>query len=232
MKISVENSGKSVPAGVNAQATRLLAVLAAAVLAASSACGSDSGGGSRAGTGGGLLAGIGAAPAAGAGGVASTQAGAQAVSAAGASAAGTGAKPPVAGTASAAAGTGSAAAGTAAPSGAATFTAVVAIFADPKNNCGLCHAMMTIGGGLIFDPANKQGTYTALVGVTSKGTLGSQCGGKTYVVAGQPDASLLYHKVADATPPCGVRMPASGAVLSDMEIATVKAWIAGGALNN
>jgi hypothetical protein len=109
---------------------------------------------------------------------------------------------------------------------------VVAIFADPKNNCGLCHAMMTIGGGLVFDPANKQGTYTALVGVTSKGTLGSQCGGKTYVVAGQPDASLLYHKVADATPPCGVRMPASGAVLTDMEIATVKAWIAGGALNN
>jgi hypothetical protein len=157
--------------------------------------------------------------------VATSQAGAQAVSAAGASAAGTSATPPVAGTVSAAA-------GTAAPSGAATFTAVLAIFADSKNNCGLCHAMMTIGGGLIFDPANKQATYTALVGPTSKGTLGSQCGGKTYVVAGQPDASLLYHKVADATPPCGVRMPASGAVLTDMEIATVRAWIAAGALNN
>jgi hypothetical protein len=165
--------------------------------------------------------------------VASTQAGAQAVSTAGrqavavagASAAGSSGLPPVAGTASAAA-------GTAAPSGAATFSAVLAIFADSKNNCGLCHAMMTIGGGLVFDPANKQATYTALVGVTSKGMLGSQCGGKTYVVAGQPDASLLYHKLADAMPPCGVRMPASGVVLSDMEIATVRAWIAAGALNN
>jgi hypothetical protein len=144
---------------------------------------------------------------------------------AGMSAAGSSGMAPVAGTSSAAA-------GGAAPSSAATFTAVLAIFADRNNNCGFCHAMATIGGGLIFDPADKQGTFAALVGATSKGMSGSQCSGKTYVVAGQPDASLLYDKLAKAKPSCGERMPASGTVLADAEIATVRAWIMAGALNN
>ena len=160
--------------------------------------------------------------------------------------AGSGMAIPAAGTAAAAAGTvataGTAAvAGTAAISGAggvgaapsaATFTAVLAIFADSKNNCGLCHAMQTIGGGLVFNPTDRAGTYQALVGPTSQGTLGSQCAGKTYVVPGMPDSSLLYDKLSKATPSCGARMPASGAVLSDMEIETVRAWIAAGAMND
>jgi len=134
-----------------------------------------------------------------------------------------------------AAGTGSpagAAGGAAAPSGSATFTAVLAILNAEKNTCGLCHKMATIGGGLVFDPADRMGTYTALVGQVSKGTMGSTCGGKTYVVAGKPDESLLYDKVSKATPSCGLRMPASGGVLEDAEIATIRAWIMAGALNN
>jgi mono/diheme cytochrome c family protein len=123
-------------------------------------------------------------------------------------------------------------AGTAAPSSPATFTAVVAIFVDQKNNCRLCHMMPTIGGGLVFDPMDKQATFQALVGTSSKGTLGSQCGGKTYVVPRQPDASLLYDKISKTTPTCGMRMPATGTVLTDPEIATVRAWIAAGAMNN
>jgi hypothetical protein len=154
-----------------------------------------------------------------------TLAGSGAPATAGMSAAGSSAMPPVAGTSGAAA-------GAAAPGGGATFTAVLAIFADQKNNCGLCHSMPTLGGGLIFNPTDRQGTYDALVGVTSKGLLGSQCGGKVYVVKSQPDGSLLYNKLANATPICGLRMPASGVVLSDAEIATVRAWIAAGALNN
>jgi hypothetical protein len=66
----------------------------------------------------------------------------------------------------------------------------------------------------------------------SKGASGSQCGGKTYVVAGQPDASLVYDKLANETPSCGVRMPASGTVLTAAEIATVRGWIAAGAKND
>jgi hypothetical protein len=204
MKISVESNGKYLTDGVNAQATTFWAVMAAAVLAIASACTSTE------------------PPPTPIGGAA---AGAGAVSAAGVSAAGSGGMAPIAGKAGAAA-------GTAAPGGAAAFSAVLAIFADPKNNCALCHAMATIGGGLIFNPTDRQATFQALVGVTSKGASGSQCGGKTYVVAGQPDASLLYNKLASATPPCGARMPASGTVLSATEIETVRAWIAAGALNN
>lgn len=124
------------------------------------------------------------------------------------------------------------AAGTAATSGTATFTAVLAILADTKNNCGLCHKMPTLGGGLIFDPADKMGTYLALVGTASKGLQGSMCAGKTYVVPGKPDESLLYDKVSKPTPSCGVRMPASGVVLEDTEIATIRAWIMAAAPNN
>ena len=124
------------------------------------------------------------------------------------------------------------AAGSAGMGRTATFAAVIEIFADSKNNCGLCHKMPTLGGGLIFDPADKMGTYIALVGATSKGLQGSMCAGKTYVVAGKPDESLLYEKVAVATPSCGVRMPASGVVLEDNEIATIRAWIMAGAPPN
>jgi hypothetical protein len=145
--------------------------------------------------------------------------------AAGASAAGTSAASPIAGASGGAA-------GTAAASGAATFTAVLAIFADPMINCGQCHGVMSIGGGLLFKPTDKAGTYAALVGPVSQGMSGSQCAGHTYVVPGMPDASLLYDKLSKVTPTCGVRMPASGVVLSDAQIATVRAWIMAGALNN
>jgi hypothetical protein len=225
MKITVESSGKYLTAGAAARATRLFAVIAASFVAMSSACTSQSPAGpvTLAGTGAPAMAGSGAPVTAGTGAPAA-MAGAQAISTAGASAAGSSAVAPIAGTSGAAA-------GAAAPGGGATFTAVLAIFADPKNNCGLCHKNM-ISVGVNFDPADKEATYKALVGVASKGMLGSLCGGKTYVVPMQPDASLLYNKLAMATPPCGVRMPASGVVLSDMEIATVRAWIAAGALNN
>ena len=123
-------------------------------------------------------------------------------------------------------------AGAAASGGAATFTAVLAILADPNNNCGLCHKMAMIGGGLIFDPADKAGTFAALVGPSSKGMSGNGCTGKPYVVPGQPASSLLYDKLASATPSCGARMPASGVVLTDAELATVRAWIAAGAKND
>jgi len=43
---------------------------------------------------------------------------------------------------------------------------------------------------------------------------------------------LLYDTLAKATPSCGVRMPASGTALTDAEIATLRAWITAGALNN
>jgi hypothetical protein len=49
-------------------------------------------------------------------------------------------------------------------------------------------------------------------------------------VAGNPDMSLLYRKLTD-TPPCGSRMPPTGALTTD-EINRVQAWIANGAMDN
>ncbi|MEY4576300.1 MAG: hypothetical protein RL701_1003 [Pseudomonadota bacterium] len=131
-----------------------------------------------------------------------------------------------------AAGMSGSAAGAPAPSGPATFTAVLAIFASDTNNCVLCHGMATIGGGLIFKPTDKQGSFTALVGTKSAGASGSQCAGKTYVIPGNPDGSLLYEKLAKEKPSCGAQMPATGTILKAAELATVRAWIMAGAKND
>ena len=111
----------------------------------------------------------------------------------------------------------------------AAFAAVQAIFAG---KCVRCH-----------DPANpvvpetttfvalaltRDAAYGALVGQPAHET----CGG-TLVVPGDSAASYLYHKVSDATPCEGMRMPHQGMLLtpplSDGEIATVAAWIDAGA---
>lgn len=114
----------------------------------------------------------------------------------------------------------------------ATFTQVLAIFGGTAN-CGICHASPpnTGNGGLQFNTAMKDQAYAALVGPTSAGTNGSKCGGKKYVVPGNPAGSLLYGKLT-APPPCGVQMPMGGTPLSADQVATVSSWITAGAKNN
>jgi hypothetical protein len=77
-------------------------------------------------------------------------------------------------------------------------------------------------------PLVASDSYAALVGVAAHET----CGG-TRVVAGDPEHSYLYRKVADATPCNGARMPHGGMILPqplpDALIATIHDWIAGGA---
>jgi len=131
------------------------------------------------------------------------------------------------GAAGAAAGGGTAGGGAAAVP--PTFTSVIKIFTDA--NCGLCHGMATIGGGLIFKPTDAMGTYTALVGSMAGGTSMGMCLGKQYVVPGNPDGSLLYEKL-QPTPPCGARMPATGTFLKDDQIQTIHDWIMAGAKND
>jgi cytochrome c553 len=111
----------------------------------------------------------------------------------------------------------------------AAFASVQSIFAT---KCVRCH-----------DPANPvipetitfvalaltpDATYGALVGQPAH----ESCGG-TLVVPGDTAASYLYHKIADATPCEGMRMPHQGMILtpplSDGEIATVGTWINAGA---
>ncbi|HET8934743.1 MAG TPA: hypothetical protein VFN67_14940 [Polyangiales bacterium] len=174
-----------------------------------------------------------AAPgAATAGSRASGTAGTSAAAAAGTSASATAGTSAAAGSGtSAAAGTSGGAAGGGASGGAATWTMVYdALFASSAMaGCGACHggaANPSLNGGF-GGLMTKDAAYMALVGKTSSTTM---CTGKTYVVAGMPEMSLLYQKVA-AAPMCGMRMP-PGSTLPMDKVDLIKAWIMAGALDN
>ncbi len=102
--------------------------------------------------------------------------------------------------------------------------------------CVDCHS----SGGVDFveesqlDLGSAAVAYAALVGMAS---AGQDCAssGTTRVVAGNPDDSLLIHKVDGSTtagdPVCGDPMP-TGTALSSQHIAAIRQWIQDGALNN
>jgi hypothetical protein len=84
----------------------------------------------------------------------------------------------------------------------------------------------------MFNPKDQASAYTALVAVTVAASASySLCAGKTYVIKGAPDTSLLYDKIANDTPSCGARMPLGAKFTAD-QIATVRAWISAGAAND
>jgi hypothetical protein len=116
-----------------------------------------------------------------------------------------------------------------APPGVA-FAAVQAIFAE---RCVRCH-----------DPAHpfvpESPTFVALplTPASARGALVDQpahetCGG-VLVTPGSPEKSYLFHKLTDEMPCDGVRMPHGGMLrpqpLPPADVATVAAWIRGGAL--
>jgi mono/diheme cytochrome c family protein len=107
----------------------------------------------------------------------------------------------------------------------ATFGAVLAIFS--AEHCATCHTLSSPAnnGGLWFNPADGAGTYAALVDAPA---ASSACAGRTYVMKGSPELSLLYDKLANPTPACGARMPLGGE-LAPAQLETVREWIALGA---
>ena len=99
-------------------------------------------------------------------------------------------------------------------------------------NCvfGACHggpAGPKANGGLHMDALDLPGTYAALVGPISTSTL---CTGKTLVVPGKPEESLLLLKLRPS-PPCGVQMPLPTPLPED-RITQIETWIKNGALND
>lgn len=152
-----------------------------------------------------------------------------------------------AGSGSTAAGAGAAAGSGAAGAGAATeptFTAVLDILTD-SGNCGVCHGYSESnppaadkagqGGGFYIHFTDPAKAYTDIVGPKAYKGTGNMCGdtGDAYVVPGQPDASLLYSKLALATPKCGMGMPYGDPMgLPAADLATIRAWITAGAPNN
>lgn len=131
-----------------------------------------------------------------------------------------------AGASSGAGGAGTGGAAGAADSG-TTFADVQAIFSQ---HCVGCHdATNTHPPGYADLPLTMDAAYDALVSRPAHET----CGG-TLVVPNDPASSYLVHKISDATPCEGSRMPRPFEVgpavpLSDAEIATIKTWIASGA---
>jgi hypothetical protein len=82
--------------------------------------------------------------------------------------------------------------------------------------------------------SSQAAAYMNLVGVavtTPSGPLPAgedMCTGKR-VVPGDSSMSLMYLKVSELMPPCGVQMPETGANLTAAQIATIKTWIDEGA---
>jgi mono/diheme cytochrome c family protein len=100
--------------------------------------------------------------------------------------------------------------------------------------CAVCHSDDTWHPG--YDLTDAQTAYTAL---TTDEVDEPANGFTNYVVAGDPDASLIVHKLTEETPGYGgSQMPLNpddggpGEPLSDAQIATIVAWIEAGAQND
>ena len=110
-----------------------------------------------------------------------------------------------------------------------TFTEIYPLLfpVTAKPQCNFCHGLPANdrSNGSLSVGMDKATAYAALVGKVSSS---SQCGGKTLVSPGNPEASLLYQKLT-TTPPCGGHMPLGGDALPSDELEMVRSWIASGA---
>lgn len=138
------------------------------------------------------------------------------------------------GSATSGAAAGSGASSAAAPAGEATFSAIFSeiLTKGATGNCmfAACHGGEpdpAVNGGLQIKAGDKAGAYKNLVNAKSPGMV---CSGKTYVVPGDSEGSLLYQKLLDA-PPCGAKMPI-GSPLTAAQIAQIAKWIDDGAMDN
>lgn len=88
--------------------------------------------------------------------------------------------------------------------------------------CALCHNTGHPSGLVMALPMPD--LYAALVNATS---TSQTCGGSTYVVPFDPASSLLWDKLSNPTPSCGVQMPFGGTFAGDLDM--VRNWIQNGA---
>jgi hypothetical protein len=113
------------------------------------------------------------------------------------------------------------------PSGEPTFTAVYdEVFVGEGCNTPLCHG----GSAGNLSMATKDAAYEALVNAPAAGEL-CAASGLIRVVPGDPEASLLFDKVASRTPVCGDPMPIAAALPAD-KIEQLRRWIELGAPND
>jgi hypothetical protein len=110
-----------------------------------------------------------------------------------------------------------------------TFTEIydTILSTDTDSRCNFCHSMPAsqVSNGKFHTGMDQAATYAALLSTTS---TSSACSGRSIVVPGRPEESLLALKVSKK-PPCGNRMPLGGASLSREQIRLIQSWIAAGA---
>jgi hypothetical protein len=95
------------------------------------------------------------------------------------------------------------------------------VYAIISSKCSNCHTANSQGG---LKMETEDAAYAALVGVASV-----ECAGRTRVIKGDPDNSIVVTTLK-GIPTCTVpRMPKSRTPLSAAEIATFESWIKAGA---
>jgi outer membrane protein assembly factor BamB len=125
---------------------------------------------------------------------------------------------------------GSGAAGNSAPAGNPnSFSAIYTQIMAQKCAGSVCHSGTATGGSLSLQAGNASAVRSSLI---NRPASASECAtsGLSLVVPGSPDMSLLYRKLTDM-PPCGSRMPPTGALTAE-EIGRIRTWIANGALDD
>jgi len=120
-------------------------------------------------------------------------------------------------------------AGGASPSGAASFARIYdTLFVSCRSE--VCHGGPLDVPGVGLDLQTRDAAYMAIVDRVAAATGPCASSGLMRVVPFKPDESLLFLKYA-GKPPCGDAMPPA-ATNSKENVEQLRAWIAGGALNN
>jgi len=104
------------------------------------------------------------------------------------------------------------------------------------NICTMCHVSGGIAQFMDLSISASDTVLNKWVGQPANTGAGPpqmcQASGLIRVVAGSPSTSLVYLKISQTTPPCGVRMPEGLAPLSTAQIQLFFDWITQGANNN
>jgi len=117
-----------------------------------------------------------------------------------------------------------------------TWASIYAGVIEPRCALAGCHAIGADGrppaGALGLEGAAA--AHGSLVGVRADGSATCRATGLARVAPGDPDASLLMHKLEGEAPDgfhvCAERMPLGRDPLPSVHLAAIRAWIAAGAL--
>lgn len=96
-----------------------------------------------------------------------------------------------------------------------------------ESRCNFCHSMPAsqVSNGMFHTGKDQAETYASIMDRVS---TSAACSGRSVIVPGDPEQSLLYLKIS-GPPPCGNRMPLGGKALSAAQVQMIRSWIAAGA---